>query len=80
MTASVLKQDYKIKCVCVCLCVCVCVCVCVCGGGGGGRTFQPGNFTGWGCEGVKEQHTTVPCCCCRSVQEVPGLPATGTDL
>ena len=25
--------------------MCVCVCVCVC-------TFQPGNFTGWGSEGV----------------------------
>ena len=43
-------------CVCVCACVRVCVCVCVC-------TFQPGNFTGWGSEGVKEQHTTTagPC-------------------
>ena len=37
-------------------CVCVRACVCVC-------TFQPGNFTGWGSEGVKEQHTTTagPC-------------------
>ena len=32
--------------VCVCVCACVCVCVCVC------ALFQPGNFTGWGSEGV----------------------------
>ena len=35
-----LLYDYLIYCLQACVCVCVC-------------TFQPGNFTGWGSEGVK---------------------------